>query len=205
MTLSEFKKYLDPKLSNFQARLSERLNELTVTLPCETFLSFVTFLKTNSICRFQQLTDLTAVDFPQKKERFEMVYHFLSYKIGQRVRVKFQISADMEVPSLVDLYPCACWWEREVWDMFGILFAGTHDHRRILTDYGFEGHPLRKDFPVSGHIEAVYDEKQKKVTHVPVSLKQEFREFDFVSPWQGVRDAVAGGRKTQHGANNEKG
>lgn len=205
MMVSDFVTFLEREMTQFEGAVSAALGEITVQLPVGSFLGCVRFLKTNASCRFEQLIDLTAVDYPERAERFEVVYHFLSHKTGRRVRLKIQTSPEKPVPSLVGLYPCACWWEREAWDMFGLLFEGTHDHRRLLTDYGFEGHPLRKDFPVTGYVESIYDEEQKKVVSVPVSLTQERREFDFESPWEGVHTVVSRAHEAQKGEDDAKG
>lgn len=150
----------------------------------------VGFLKNNSECQFTTLVDITAVDFPGREKRFDVVYHLLSMNLNQRVRIKVKIAEGELVPSLVNLFPCANWFEREVFDMYGILFSGHPDLRRILTDYGFKGHPLRKDFPLTGFSEVRYDEVQKKVVYEPVELVQEFRDFDFESPWEGMGEVI---------------
>jgi NADH-quinone oxidoreductase subunit C len=145
----------------------------------------IKFLRDDPKCDFKVFIDITAVDYPENKERFEVVYTLLS--LTQNVRVMVKVATDNEeVPSIADLFSAAVWYEREVWDMYGIHFKGNPDLRRILTDYGFEGHPLRKDFPVTGYVEVRYDEEKKKVVYEPVKLTQEFRTFDFVSPWEGM-------------------
>lgn len=149
------------------------------------------FLKTDSNCQFATLIDITAVDYPGREHRFDVVYHLLSMELNHRIRVKVAAGEDDPVPSIVSVYPAANWFEREVFDMYGILFSGHPDLRRILTDYGFQGHPLRKDFPVTGYTEVRYDERQKKVVYEPVSLVQEFRQFDFMSPWEGADQVFA--------------
>jgi len=161
-------------------------DELTVWVSPETLTEAISFLKKDPRFSFEQLIDVTAVDYPDREMRFEVVYHLLSHQTGLRLRVKTETAPETSVPSVVDLYPSACWWECEAWDMFGILFEGNPDHRRLLTDYGFEGHPLRKDFPVTGYYQVAYDDVQKKVVHQPVALQQEFREYDFESPWEGI-------------------
>ena len=144
---------------------------------------------------FQQLLDLCGVDYPDREERFEVVYHLLSMTRNARVRVKLTTDEVQPVPSVVSVYPCADWFEREAFDMYGMLFEGHPDLRRLLTDYGFQGHPLRKDFPMTGYVEVRYDEEQKRVVYEPVKLTQEFRQFDFLSPWEGADypDAVLPG------------
>ena len=139
---------------------------------------------------FQQLLDLCGVDYPDREERFEVVYHLLSMTRNARVRVKLTTDEVQPVPSVVSVYPCADWFEREAFDMYGMLFEGHPDLRRLLTDYGFQGHPLRKDFPMTGYVEVRYDEEQKRVVYEPVKLTQEFRNFDFLSPWEGAEYAT---------------
>lgn len=169
--------------------------ELTVEVTLPHLLGMVDFLKTDTTCRFTTLIDITAVDHPERPRRFDMVYHFLSMYRNHRIRVKVQVGADEMVPSLVSLHPSANWFEREVFDMFGILFSGHPDLRRILTDYGFRGHPLRKDFPTTGYTEVRYDEAQKRVVYEPVKLVQEYRQFDFMSPWEGAQYVLPGDEK----------
>ena len=167
------------------------VNEELVLTGCAGKLpELVEFLKKNSECQFTTLIDITAVDYPGRDKRFEMVYHLLSMNLNHRIRIKFQIAEGALVPSLVNLFPSANWFEREVFDMYGILFSGHPDLRRILTDYGFKGHPLRKDFPLTGFSEVRYDEVQKKVVYEPVELVQEFRDFDFESPWEGMGEVI---------------
>ncbi len=146
----------------------------------------VEFLKSDPKCRFSTLVDITAIDWPGREKRFEIVYHLLSMELNQRIRVKAAVRENELVPSVVSIHPSANWFEREVFDMYGILFSGHPDLRRILTDYGFRGHPLRKDFPVTGFTEVRYDEARKRVIHEPVELVQEYRQFDFMSPWEGA-------------------
>ncbi|MGC6454277.1 MAG: NADH-quinone oxidoreductase subunit C [Candidatus Puniceispirillaceae bacterium] len=144
---------------------------------------------------FNQLSDLTAVDYPERPERFEMVYQLLSMRNNMRMRILVAVAEGQAVPSATTVYSAANWAEREAWDMFGIFFAGHPDLRRLLTDYGFEGHPLRKDFPLTGHVEVRYDDTQRRVVNEPVSLVQEFRDFDFLSPWEGMQAQIPGDEK----------
>ena len=144
---------------------------------------------------FNQLSDLTAVDYPERRERFEMVYQLLSMRNNMRLRILVAVGEGQAVPSATAVYSAANWAEREAWDMFGIFFAGHPDLRRLLTDYGFEGHPLRKDFPLTGHVEVRYDDTQRRVVNEPVSLVQEFRDFDFLSPWEGMQAQIPGDEK----------
>ena len=169
--------------------------ELTVTVQLAHIESFVEFLRDDPACRFSTLVDITAVDHPERDPRFDMVYHFLSMWQNHRIRVKCAVDEEAMVPSLVSVHPSANWFEREVFDMFGILFSGHPDLRRILTDYGFRGFPLRKDFPTTGYTEVRYDEAQKRVVYEPVKLVQEYRQFDFLSPWEGAEYILPGDEK----------
>ena len=171
--------------------------ELNVTVTLASLVPFVEFLKTNGNCRFSSLVDITAVDYPSREVLFDVVYHFLSMYQNHRIRVKVAVREEDMVPSIVTVHPSANWFEREVFDMFGILFSGHPDLRRILTDYGFRGHPLRKDFPTTGYTEVRYDEKQKRVVYEPVSLVQEYRLFDFMSPWEGAEYILPGDEKKE--------
>ena len=166
--------------------------ELAVTVPLSSLHGFVEFLQADRTCRFSSLVDITAVDYPSRDCRFDMVYHFLSMYQNHRIRVKVAIRESDMVPSIHDLHPSANWFEREVFDMFGILFSGHPDLRRLLTDYGFRGHPLRKDFPTTGYTEVRYDDAQKRVVYEPVNLVQEYRQFDFMSPWEGAQYILPG-------------
>jgi NADH-quinone oxidoreductase subunit C len=169
--------------------------ELTLVVVPQRLVALVDFLKTDSSCRFSTLVDITAVDYPTREARYDVVYHFLSMYQNTRIRLKLAIRDDQMVPSIIAVHPSANWFEREVFDMFGILFAGHPDLRRILTDYGFRGHPLRKDFPTTGFTEVRYDEKQKRVVYEPVNLVQEYRQFDFMSPWEGAHYILPGDEK----------
>ena len=166
-----------------------------MTVAPATIPAFVGYLKTDPNCRFTTLIDITAVDWPAREKRFDMVYHFLSMHLNQRIRVKAEVREDELVPSIVGEFPSADWYEREVFDMYGILFSGHPDLRRILTDYGFRGYPLRKDFPTTGYVELRYDEEQKRVVYEPVKLTQEYRLFDFMSPWEGAEYILPGDEK----------
>ena len=160
--------------------------ELVLKVPTASVPRVLAFLRDDSQCLFKQLMDICGVDYPERIERFEVVYNLLSLKHNQRVRVKTSVREDEAVPSVVGIFPCAGWYEREVWDMYGVPFSDNPDLRRILTDYGFDGHPLRKDFPLTGFVEVRYDDEQKRVVYEPVKLTQDFRSFDFLSPWEGV-------------------
>jgi NADH-quinone oxidoreductase subunit C len=163
-------------------------DELVVTVNRHDIVRVLTFLRDDPNCLFVQLVDICGVDWPERDERFEVVYNLLSLKHNQRVRVKLTASEDTPVPSVVDVFKAANWFEREVWDMYGVFFSGHPDLRRLLTDYGFEGHPLRKDFPLTGTMELRYDDEQARCVYEPVRLTQDFRNFDFMSPWEGALD-----------------
>ncbi len=169
--------------------------ELTLVLQPEAIVRALTFLRDEPGLMFKELIDLCGVDYPSRERRFDVVYHLLSVRHNQRLRVKVQTDEMTPVPSVVSVYPTADWFEREAWDMYGILFGGHPDLRRILTDYGFEGHPLRKDFPMSGYVEMRYDEEQKRVVYEPVQLRQDFRNWDFLSPWEGSGGLLPGDEK----------
>ncbi len=171
--------------------------ELTIDAHASRIGPILKFLRDDTLCRFIQLIDICGVDYPERAKRFDVVYHLLSMHNNQRVRVKIEVGEDAAVPSVRDVYPCADWFEREAFDMYGILFAEHTDLRRILTDYGFEGHPLRKDFPLTGHVEVRYDDQQKRVVYEPVKLVQEFRNFDYLSPWEGAQYVLPGDEKAK--------
>ena len=169
--------------------------ELTVVSTVSGLRLLVQHLSENAACGFTTLIDITAVDYPERDRRFEVVYHFLSMRQNHRVRVKVPCGEDDVIPSIIDIHPSANWFEREVFDMYGILFSGHPDLRRILTDYGFRGHPLRKDFPTTGYTEVRYDETAKRVVYEPVQLVQDYRTFDFMSPWEGADYILPGDEK----------
>ena len=171
--------------------------ELTVMANLANLEALVETLRDDPSCRFSTLVDITAIDHPDRSPRFDVVYHFLSMYRNHRVRVKVKVAEDEMVPSIIDLHPSANWFEREVFDMFGILFSGHPDLRRILTDYGFRGYPLRKDFPTTGYTEVRYDEALKRVVYEPVKLVQEYRQFDFMSPWEGAEYILPGDDKKE--------
>ena len=175
-------------------------DELTVTVSPSNLVSFVEFLKTDGSCQFSTLVDIAGVDYPSRQKRFDVVYHFLSMYQNHRIRLRIQVREEDMVPSIISVHPSSNWFEREVFDMFGILFSGHPDLRRILTDYGFRGYPLRKDFPTTGYTEVRYDEVQKRVVYEPVSLVQEYRQFDFMSPWEGAEYILPGDDKAKEEA-----
>ncbi len=172
-----------------------KFDELNIDVSSSSIVGFVDFLKSDRNCRFSTLVDITAVDYPGREKRFDVVYHLLSMYQNQRLRLRMSVSEEDMVASIVDVHPSANWFEREVFDMFGILFSGHPDLRRLLTDYGFRGHPLRKDFPTTGYTELRYDEAEKRVVYEPVSLVQEYRQFDFMSPWEGAKYIIPADRK----------
>jgi len=162
-----------------------RVGELTLQVRPATLQKVLTFLKDDAGCLFKQLVDVCGVDWPEREQRFDVVYHLLSMKHNQRVRVKVATDEETPVPTATTVFSSAGWFEREVWDMYGVMFSGHPDLRRILSDYGFEGHALRKDFPLTGYVELRYDDEAKRVVYEPVKLTQDFRSFDFLSPWEG--------------------
>ncbi|MCB1386172.1 MAG: NADH-quinone oxidoreductase subunit C [Nitratireductor sp.] len=169
--------------------------ELTVHAKRETIVELMRFLKNDSQTLFWNIIDLCGVDYPERAERFDVVYHLLSPRLNARLRVKVTTDEETPVASITEIFPGANWFEREAWDMYGILFTGHPDLRRLLTDYGFEGHPLRKDFPLTGYVEVRYDDALKRVVYEPVRLRQEFRDFDFESPWEGTDYVLPGDEK----------
>jgi NADH-quinone oxidoreductase subunit C len=174
---------LTTKINNSQIKHKQ----LYLNIDSEDLISVVLFLKNNKDTKFRQLIDITSVDYPEKVKRFKMVYLFLSHEFNQRILVNYSINENELIPSLTKIFPAANWMEREVFDMYGVKFKDHPDLRRILTDYGFEGHPLRKDFPLTGHTEVRYSEEQKKVIIEPVKLEQNYRNFDYESPWEGTK------------------
>ena len=171
--------------------------ELTVTTSADKIIDLLSFLRDDNGCAFINFTDICGVDYPEREDRFDVVYHLLSPKKNLRIRVKVATGEDEPVPSATSVFPGADWFEREAYDMYGILFTGHPDLRRILTDYGFEGYPLRKDFPTTGFVEVRYDDEAKRVIYEPVSLRQEFRNFDFTSPWEGTDYVLPGDEKAK--------
>ncbi len=198
--LKELGGFIEAKRADCVIGWSVDEGELNVDVAPSNIRGLVEFLKTEPTCRFSTLVDITAVDWPQRQKRFDVVYHFLSMYQNHRIRLRVAVREEDMVPSITSIHPSANWFEREVFDMFGILFTGHPDLRRILTDYGFRGHPLRKDFPTTGYTEVRYDEAQKRVVYEPVSLVQEYRQFDFLSPWEGAEYVLPGDEKTEEGA-----
>jgi NADH-quinone oxidoreductase subunit C len=172
--------------------------ELTVNVERDAIVDVVTFLRDDPKCRFISFVDVCGADYPAREFRFDVVYHLLSPHLNQRIRVKLQADDVTPVPSIVDVFPGANWFEREAYDLYGVLFSGHPDLRRILTDYGFDGHPLRKDFPLTGFVQVRYDEERRRVVYEPVALQQEFRTFDYLSPWEGTDYVLPGDEKAKN-------
>jgi NADH-quinone oxidoreductase subunit C len=171
--------------------------ELTVTAQADQIVKVVKFLRDDPRCQFVSIIDVTAVDYPARERRFDVVYHFLSPRQNTRIRIKVETDEATPVPSIFSEFPGAEWFEREAWDLYGVMFTDHPDMRRLLTDYGFEGHPLRKDFPLTGFVEVRWDDEQKRVVNEPVRLAQEFRNFDFLSPWEGTDYVLPGDEKAK--------
>ncbi len=171
--------------------------ELNVYTQPADIVNVIKFLRDDDKCQFFNFIDICGVDYPSREKRFDVVYHMMSPSLLQRVRIKLQVDEMTTVPSIIDDFPGSDWFEREAYDMYGIVFTGHPDMRRILTDYGFEGHPLRKDFPLTGYVELRYDDKEKRVVYEPVKLTQEFRQFDFLSPWEGANYVLPGDEKAK--------
>lgn len=165
---------------------SLEVGELTLAANADQIYAVIKFLRDDPRCKFTTLIDICGVDYPERGKRFDVVYHLLSMQLNHRIRIKIETDENIAVPSIAQIYPCADWFEREAFDMYGILFSNHPDLRRLLTDYGFQGWPLRKDFPLSGHVEVRYDAEQQRVIYEPVKLTQAFRNFDFLSPWEGM-------------------
>jgi NADH-quinone oxidoreductase subunit C len=172
-------------------------NQLTVEVNADKIVEVAKYLRDDPNCRFVNFTDVTAVDYPERDKRFDVVYHFLSPTLNARIRVKLQADETTQVPSLIEVFPGADWFEREAYDLYGVIFTGHPDMRRLLTDYGFQGHPLRKDFPLTGFVEVRWDDEQKRVVYDKVRLAQEFRNFDFLSPWEGPDYPLPGDEKAK--------
>ncbi len=196
-SLREFGEYIAAALATEVSEATVQHGELTVCVRGEDIVKVLTFLRDDSSCQFRLLMDICAADYPERPERFDVIYSLLSLKHNQRVRVRVANDGTAAVPSATGVYSSASWFEREAWDLYGIFFSAHPDLRRILTDYGFEGHPLRKDFPLTGHVEVRYDEEAKRVIYEPVSLTQEFRRFDFLSPWEGTEYAAPADDKAE--------
>ena len=187
ITITDLERTVNSGLTTAIKKSEINFDQLFIDIDIENMISTILFLKTNEKCRFKQLIDITAVDYPEKEKRFKIVYLLLSHEKNLRIIINTHINEKVMVPSITKIFPSANWMEREVFDMYGISFKDHPDLRRILTDYGFEGYPLRKDFPLTGHTEVRYSETKKKVISEPVKLNQEYRDFDFESPWEGTK------------------
>jgi NADH-quinone oxidoreductase subunit C len=185
--LIDLEKKINSELTTKIKKSEIKHEQLYININREDLTDVTLFIKSNENLKFRQLIDITAVDYPENSQRFKIVYLFLSHEFNQRILLSYLISENEVIPSLTSIYPAANWMEREVFDMYGVKFKGHPDLRRILTDYGFEGHPLRKDFPLTGHTEVRYSEDQKKVVKEPVKLEQNYRNFDYESPWEGTK------------------
>lgn len=195
--LKELANYIKEKLGARIKAWDLMLGELTLFLEASDIIDVLAFLKSDAQCQFYCFIDITGADYPEREKRFEVIYHLLSPRQNQRIRLKLSTDEDTPVPSVVDVFPAANWYEREIYDLYGVLFTGHPDLRRLLTDYGFEGHPLRKDFPLTGFVEVRYDDEAKRVVYEPVKLRQEFRDFDFLSPWEGTDYVLPGDEKAK--------
>ena len=195
--LSTLAAHIESKFGDKVAKAEIAYGELTVTVAAEDIVAVAAFLRDDPACQFISFIDISGADYPAREKRFDVVYHLLSPRQNQRIRVKVRTDEDTPVPSACPVFVGALWYEREVYDLYGVLFTGHPDLRRILTDYGFEGHPLRKDFPLTGFVEVRYDDEVKRVVYEPVELKQEFRNFDFLSPWEGTEYVLPGDEKAK--------
>jgi NADH-quinone oxidoreductase subunit C len=193
--LEEMLALIEPVLGDVLLDRRVDRGELAIRVRPSAIVSVLTFLRDEPSLQFRQLVDLCGVDYPEREARFDVVYHLLSLHHNQRLRVALETAEDSPVPSVTSVFPNAEWFEREAWDMYGVFFSDHPDLRRLLTDYGFEGHPLRKDFPMTGYVEMRYDETQKRVVYEPVKLRQDFRSFDFLSPWEGAGGLLPGDEK----------
>ena len=198
-SLTDLSAQLKEKLGERSVESTLAYGELTIKVDGENIIEVLSFLKSDPQCRFVSIIDICGADYPQREKRFDVVYHLLSPKQNKRIRIKVETDEDTPVPSAFGVYPGADWYERETYDLYGVLFSGHPDLRRLLTDYGFEGHPLRKDFPLTGFVEVRYDDEAKRVVYEPVELKQEFRSFDFMSPWEGTDYVLPGDEKARQG------
>jgi NADH-quinone oxidoreductase subunit C len=196
-TLKDLASTLADELDGIDYETHIAHGELTVITSIGSLIPLLTALRDNVQLKFVSIIDICGADYPGRDRRFDVVYHLLSPTLNQRIRVKVETDEDTAVPSAVGVFPGANWYERETYDMYGVLFSGHPDLRRLLTDYGFEGHPLRKDFPLTGFVEVRYDDEQKRVVYEPVKLRQEFRDFDFLSPWEGTDYVLPGDEKAK--------
>ena len=197
--LEELGQHVASVLSDQVMGTSIAHDELMVTARAEQIVKVVTFLRDDPMCLFKVLVDICGTDYPERPKRFDVVYNLLSLVHNQRIRIKVEADDETPVPSITGVHNSANWFEREIWDMYGVMFSDHPDLRRLLTDYGFEGHPLRKDFPLTGFVETRYDEERKRVVYDPVKLSQEFRKFDFLSPWEGASNTPLPGDEKAEG------
>lgn len=195
--LQEMQDHIAAQLGENLVSAQVAYGELTIQVPCNQIVPTLKFLRDDSMCRFTQLIDLAGVDYPERRKRFDVAYHLLSMENNARIRVKVQTAEGDTVPTVCSVFPNADWYEREAFDMYGIVFEDHPDMRRILTDYGFEGYPLRKDFPLTGYVEVRWDDEQQRVVYEPVKLTQEYRNFDYLSPWEGSQYVLPGDEKAE--------
>ena len=196
-SLAELGEHILGSLEDSVLEFQVAFGELTIVAQAQSIARVLKFLRDDPACRFSTLIDITGVDYPERAQRFDVVYHLLSMYQNQRIRVTVRTDEDTAIPSVVPVFPAANWFERETFDMYGVLFSDHPDLRRILTDYGFNGYPLRKDFPLTGYVEVRYDDDEKRVVYEPVKLVQEFRSFDFMSPWEGAEYLLPGDEKAE--------
>jgi NADH-quinone oxidoreductase subunit C len=196
--LKELGDAIEAALPGEVSEVEVRLGELMLVARGEAIVRVLTHLRDDPGCLFKVLVDICGVDYPERAERFDVVYNLLSLRHNRRIRVKVRTGETTPVPSVVSVFSAAGWYERETWDLYGVAFSDHPDLRRLLTDYGFDGHPLRKDFPLTGHVEVRYDEEQKRVVYDKVRLTQDFRSFDFLSPWEGMTRQLPGDEKAKH-------
>ncbi|AFX98792.1 NADH (or F420H2) dehydrogenase, subunit C family protein [Candidatus Endolissoclinum faulkneri L2] len=189
--LKKLANYIKMQVGSILSEIAINKEELLLRCSLSNLIKVLIFLRDDTQCHFKALIDICGVDYPERRNRFDIVYNLLSTSYNTRIRLKTSTDDNTSVPSATSVFRSANWWEREVWDMYGIFFSDHPDLRRILTDYGFDGHPMRKDFPLTGHVEVRYDDEQKRVVYEPVSLVQEFRNFDFLSPWEGARPLLS--------------
>ena len=198
--LQDLGDYLKNTISDAVETVTHDRDQLIVVCKRDEIAALLTYLRDDSNCLFKVLLDICGVDYPEREKRFEVVYHLQSLRLNQRIRVKVECGENDIIPSVSGVFSSANWYERETWDFFGIMFSDHPDLRRLLTDYGFDGHPLRKDFPLTGYVEVRYDEEQKRVVYEPVKLTQAFRSFDFMSPWEGAEYILPGDEKADEAA-----
>ena len=203
-TLQDFGDYLKSSMENAVVSVTQDRGQLIVTCKKDEIVKLLTYLRDDPSCLFKVLLDVCGVDYPDREKRFEIVYHLQSLRLNQRIRVKVLCGETDIIPSVTAVFSSANWYERETWDLYGVMFSEHPDLRRLLTDYGFNGHPLRKDFPLTGNVEVRYDEEQKRVVYEPVKLTQAFRSFDFMSPWEGADYILPGDEKADKAIEGDK-